>query len=210
MKKLTELSLTIAVVLLAPSLSWANAIFTLGNNPQPNEQNVLLNTAMTGNTVMGTTNVSGTLVDFSSTQTLTEPSAGQARIEATNGSSQIGLTNVNFNLDNNAPFADAIFNMDITGTIGVSGGTATITALTLGGASTFTMTLGNGSNFLTVTTSSGDLLKEIDISYSLASGFTDLRQVRISGIPDTGSTLLLLSLGLAMLMAYRRVGLQRS
>ena len=43
----------------------------------------------------------------------------------------------------------------------------------------FQTTLGNGQNFLTVTTSGGELLTDIDISADI--GFTDLRQVRISG-----------------------------
>jgi len=203
MKKLTEISLTIAVVLLAPSLCWANAIFTLGNNPQPNEQNVLLNMGSTGNTVTGTTNTTGTTVVFTSTQTLTEPANGQARIEATNGTSQIGLTNVDFNL-NGTTFTDAIFNMDVTGTIGVSGGTATITAVTNDGTFNFMTTLGNGSNFLTVTTSGGEVLESISISYSDALGFTDLRQVRISGVPDGGTTLSLLGASLLGLGLVRR------
>jgi hypothetical protein len=202
MGKLTKLCLTSAVVLVAPSLSWANAIFTLGNNPQPTEQNVLLNKGSTGTTVTGNTNLSGTQVDFTSTQVLNEPANGQARLEATFSGNQVALTNISFNLGG-ITFADAIFNMAIVGTIGTSGGTATITAFGSFGSSVFDMTLGNGSNFLTVTTTPGDVLTEISISY--ATGFTDLGQVRISGIPDTGSTLGLLALGLATLFGASRL-----
>ena len=208
MRKVNRLCLTIAVVLVAPSLSWANAIFTLGNNPQPNEQNVLLNGGTTGTTVTGTTNGTGTTVFFTSTQTLTEPSVGQARIEATNGTSQIGLTNVDFNL-NGTTFTDAIFNMDITGTIGVSGGTATIGALTNDGLFTFQTVLGNGQNFLTVTTSGGEFLQSISISYSDPLGFTDLRQVRISGIPDGGATATLLGIAFLSLVGVSRFKLAK-
>ena len=202
-RSLTAIVFTGVFALLAPSLSRANAIFTLGNNPQPNEQNVLLNKGSTGTTITGATNLTGTTVLFSSTQTLTEPSNGQARIEATNGTSQIGLTNVDFNLTGTT-FTDAIFNMGVTGTIGVSGGTATIGALTNDGLFTFQTVLGNGSNFLTITTSGGEFLESISISYSDPLGFTDLRQVRISGIPDTGSTAALLALGLVALFGARR------
>ena len=69
-------------LLFAPSLSWANLTFFFGNNPQPGEENVLLNTGTTGNTMLGTPNQSGLLVNFTSSQVLTELSNGQARIEA--------------------------------------------------------------------------------------------------------------------------------
>src|SRR6516225_1255213 len=69
---------------LVPGSSRASIIFTLGNHPQPGEENVLLNTGSTGTTVFGETNQTHLPVQFTSTQTLTEPSKGQARIEATN------------------------------------------------------------------------------------------------------------------------------
>src|SRR5262245_10453281 len=68
---------------LAPAPSLAGIMFQLGNNPQPNEENVLLNTGTTGNTVFGVTNQSNIQVRFDSTQTLLLPANGQARVEAT-------------------------------------------------------------------------------------------------------------------------------
>lgn len=206
MKIITKLLLAILLGLLTSSPSWADVVFTLGNNPQPNEENVLLNTGAIGSTVQGTTNQSGLLVNFTSaTQLLTEPSTGQARIEATNNSSQIALTDISFSLANSGTFTDAIFNMFIGGTIGTAGGTATISALTDDGLFTFQTTIGNGQNFLTVATLNGEVLTELGISTNI--GFTDLRQVRISGatastVPDSGATLSLLGaavLGLALL-----------
>jgi hypothetical protein len=206
MTKTSKFLLLIATALFAPVLCWAGMTFELGNNPQPNEENVLLNSGMTGNLVTGTTNQTGATVNFTSTQTLTEPSSGQARIEATNGSGQVGLTNVSFSLASGS-FEDTIFNPFIGGTVGTSGGTATVTAVANDGVSTFSYTLGNGNNFLTVFATGGELIESVSLSYSLTAGFTDLRQVRISGVtaptvPDSGATLSLLGasvIGLALL-----------
>jgi hypothetical protein len=207
--KTPRLLLLIGLALLAPTLSWADVIFTLGNNPQPGEENVLLNNGTTGSTVTGTTNQSGLTVNFSSaTQILSEPSSGQARIEATNNGSQVSLSDVSFGLTNGGTFTDAIFNMFVGGTIGSSGGTVTITAVANDGTFTFSTTTGNGSNFLTVTTANGEVLTQLGISATV--GFTDLRQVRISGatgptpVPDTGATLPLLGSTLTAFAVLRR------
>jgi hypothetical protein len=211
MNKTPKLLLVIATVLF-PSLSWATIIFTPGNNPQPGEENVLLNKGTSGSTVSGTTNQSGVTINFTSaTQILSEPANGQARIEATNGTSQVALSDITSITSANGLFGDLIFNMHIGGTIGTPGGTATITVLdNLGGISTFGLTLGNGQNFLTVVASAGESISAVGISY--ATGFTDLRQVRISGavptVPDSGATLSLLGaslIGLALLRPVARV-----
>jgi len=208
MTKTPKVFLLIAA-LLVPSLSWANITFTLGNNPQPDEENVLLNNGTSGSTVSGTTNQSGVTVNFiSATQILSEPSSGQARIEATSGGSQVALSDISSITSATGPFGDLIFNMFIGGTIGTSGGTATISVLdNLGGTSTFSETLGNGQNFLTVVASAGESIDSVAISYPV--GFTDLRQVRISGItaptvPDSGATLSLLGASLIGLAFLRR------
>jgi len=208
MNKTPKLLLLIAA-LLVPSLSWANITFTLGNNPQPGEENVLLNNGTSGSTVSGTTNQSGVTINFTSaTQILSEPSSGQARIEATSGGSQVALSDVSSITSATGPFGDLIFNMFIGGTIGTSGGTATISVLdNLGFTSTFSETLGNGQNFLTVVASAGESIDSVAISYSV--GFTDLRQVRISGVtaptvPDSGATLSLLGASLIGLAFLRR------
>ena len=203
--KTRKLLLFVATAALVPTLSSA-VTFTIGNNPQPGEENVLLNNGTTGTTVTGTTNQTGLLVNFSSTQTLSEPSSGQARIEATNGTSQIALTDVTFGVANGT-FTDAIFNMYIGGTIGTAGGTVDVMVNSNSGVSTFSMSLGNGQNFLTIVAGSGELLNNISIDY--ATGFTDLRQVRISGataatVPDSGSTLILLGVTVLALALIRR------
>ena len=208
MNKTLKLLFLIAT-LLVPSLSWANITFTLGNNPQPGEENVLLNNGTSGSTVSGTTNQSGVTINFTSaTQILSEPSSGQARIEATSGGSQVALSDISSITSATGPFGDLIFNMFIGGTIGTSGGTATISVLdNLGFTSTFSETLGNGQNFLTVVASAGESIDSVAISYPV--GFTDLRQVRISGVtaptvPDSGATLSLLGASLIGLAFLRR------
>ena len=208
MNKTFKLVLLMIAAVLLPAVSWADIMFTLGNNPQPGEENVLLNKGETGPIVTGSTNQSHIGVNFLSPsgQTLTIPANGQARIEATSGGSQVALSNIGFALATGT-FTDAIFNMHIGGTIGTSGGTATITASdNLGNMSSLTTTLGNGENFVTVVASNGESLTFISIGY--LTGFTDLRQVRISGagvaVPETGSTLCLLFLSLVGLLGLKR------
>ena len=157
-----------------------------------------------GNTVLGTLNQSGFLVNFTFTQVLTEPSNGQARIEATNNSSQVPVTDISFSLANGT-FTDAIFNPFIGGTIG-SPGDATITVVgkdAMANPETFTGTfsLGNGLD--------GEVIDSISLSAISGFGFTDLRQVRISGatvpsVPETGTTLSLLGTSVLALALLRR------
>jgi len=126
----------------------------------------------------------------------------------TNGSGQVGLTNVSFSLASGS-FEDTIFNPFIGGTVGTSGGTATVTAVANDGVFTFSYTLGNGNNFLTVFATGGELIESVSLSYSLPAGFTDLRQVRISGVtspsvPDNGTTVSLLGVSMVGLAFLRR------
>ena len=208
MNIIIKLFLPTVVALLLPNLSRADVVFALGNNPQPGEENVLLNGGTVGNTISGNLNQSGIQVNFTSGSTLTAPSNGQARIEATSAGSQVALSDVSFSLANNATFTDAIFNMFVGGTIGDSGGIATINATTTTGVSQFNFSLGNGQNFLTITAINGQELTDISILTDI--GFTDLRQVRISGataIPEPGVTTLCVVgatvLGLAFLRRRR-------
>jgi hypothetical protein len=176
--------LALCSCLLLPAVGSAHITFTLGNNPQRGEQNVLLNSGGMGARVTGRLNQTGQQVNFTSiTQTLTAVSNGQARVEATRFASQVPLTDVSFALENGT-FTDAIFNPAGTGRIGASG-TVTIVVIpndAFGNpepAQFFSYTLGNGNNFLTVTASNGETINSISVFGS--NGFSDLRQVRISG-----------------------------
>jgi hypothetical protein len=58
---------------------------------------------------------------------------------------------------------------------------------------------------LTITTTGGDQILSTHLSYSLTDGFTDLRQIRISGtalIPEA-SAVTMLATGLGMTAALR-------
>src|SRR4051794_17731061 len=83
LKALTPLPILIGL-LVAPA--HATIVFTSGNNPQPDEQNVLYGSSQSGSTVTGRTNQTNTSVNFtSSTDTLVETAQGQANLTALDG-----------------------------------------------------------------------------------------------------------------------------
>jgi hypothetical protein len=200
-----------AAITLAGVPAGAQVIFTLGNNPQPNEENVLLNTGATGTTISGTTNTTGTTVDFTSTETLTAPSNGQARVEGLDG--VVGPEALTVSIPGGT-FGDIIFNPFIGGPNAPSGDVLDVTAnITGGGTATFSYTLGNGSNFLTITTAAGTNIDSVVLDPVV--GFTDLRQIRVSGIliggvppsaivPEPGAWAMMGGVGVSLLGLVRR------
>jgi len=186
----------------------AQVTLTPGNNPQPDEQNVLLNKGETGTTIFGLTNQTQTLVQFTSTtDTLTAPANGQARVEAVDTI----LNNVTVSVPDGT-FGDLIFNAFIGGQPKIDDGLLSIVAATSAGSQTFTQAIGNGQNFFTVVANTGVRINSITLSST--TGFNDLRQVRISGvqggqvIPEPGTLALagtgLLPLAGAVLRKRRR------
>ena len=176
----------------------AGIIFEEGNNPQPDEENLLLNSGDTGTTIFGETQ-SGISVQFTSiTDTLVAPSSGQARIEA-----EDGLLN---NITISVPQGNFI---DFIGNPFQGDGEATITVVAneLDGTTTdhiFETELGNGQNFFTVIAIDGETIASITID--APDGFSDLRQPRISGatiIPEPVTLAMFAGVG-ALALGRRR------
>lgn len=183
--------LLILIVVVVCSVTTAKAdsvTFTVGNNPQQDEENVLLNNGTTGTLVFGLTNQTNLQVAFSSTtDMLVEPSSGQARVEALDGL----VNNITISVPNGT-FHDIILNPFF------GSGTAEVTVVTANNeVFSFSYTLSNGQNFLTIVAAPGTAI--FSVTVSAASGFTDLRQPRISGaaenVPEP-ATMLLFGTGL--------------
>jgi hypothetical protein len=194
--------LLVAIVALAIP-AFGDAVFTLGNHPQPNEQNVLFKTDQTGSTVFGFTNISDTQVQFSSTtDTLVVTSAGQAKVGAVDGL----VNDITFTVPGHSfldfilnPFQPAA-NNDLMITVTMSDGT-TFSFGPYGST--------HGNNFLTITTINNETIASVTIDS--AGGFQDLQQPRVSGIsgvvvPEPSSLLLLGSgvLGFATVLRRKR------
>jgi hypothetical protein len=179
----------------------ASATITIeaGNNPQPGEQNILLNQG-TGTTVTGNTNMSGTLVDFSSStgQTLVVNSSGQAFISTNSGNGLLTSINVSSPLN---VFTDFIANPNNSGAF-------TVTVKANDGTFTHDFAGGTGQNFVTVLAANGETISSVAFTADNPSlGFNQFQQPRISGIsavpePSTWAMMLLGFLGLAF--AFRQ------
>lgn len=154
---------------------------TPGNNPEPNEENLLLNSGLSGTTVTGTTNQSGATFFLSGKdgEVLTEPSNGQARVEAVDGS----FTYLAIDAELGTTFQDIILDPHLSGT-GQMSGSLTFEIFLAGGGS-FTSTpfaLAQGSNFFTIVAGPGEAITGIALTESGANELQDVRQIRISGV----------------------------
>ena len=151
------------VTLIAPV--YADAVFQLGNHPQPNEQNVLFDTDQWA-TIDGFTNQSHTLVQFSSTtDILVATASGQAKVEAQDGS----LNDITMSIPGHT-MLDAIINPFEPGS-----SNDMIVTVTMSDGTTFTFgPYGDthGNNFLTITTANNETISSVTIDS--ASGFHDL------------------------------------
>ncbi len=190
-----------AVVLMWASEAHATAILTIGNDPQLGDENVLLNTGLSGNPIFGTTNQTGLAVRFTGIEDLTAPANGQARIDAVDDL----FTFLTIDVPNGS-FTSLILNPDAT-----MDGTVDFIATTNTGIQVFNdiALSGSGNNFFTFTTIDGQ--RYLSIAFEADVPLADAAQFRIGGaqldvhdVPDAASTLSLLGLGVAGIAVARR------
>jgi hypothetical protein len=160
-------------VLLSLVVTSAGANIMFSPTPSGTGNNVVFNQQppdQTGTTIFG--NINGpdqTLVQFTSTQVLTTPSQGQARIESV-------PSNILNNLQTTIPgfdFSQAVFNLDAT-----ANGSASISAFDqVGTQFSFLLPLsGNGQNFFTLTATGGELISRV--AFTSTVGLADVAQIR--------------------------------
>ena len=160
-------------ILLSFAATAASATIMFSPTPSGTGNNVVFNQQppdQTGTTVFGNINVTDTLVQFTSTQVLTTPSQGQARIES------VPVNTLN-NLSTTIPgfdFSQAVFNLDAT-----ANGSASISAFDqFGTLFSFSLPLsGGGQNFFTLTTAGGELISRV--AFTTTVGLNDVSQIRL-------------------------------
>jgi hypothetical protein len=182
----------------AGPLNAAIHIFHSAGSVQPAE-NVQFNGGTTGQTVLGTTNLTGTSVSFQSLidgVDLVSSSKGQARVETLGGT----VDSLRFFLTGGDSFGDVEFNLH-----NAARDTSSVTVTFLGsfGSETRTFDLKNGSNWFAASTDNGDRNDAVQLDTN-GTGAGDLRQVRLgafTAVPEPASWALLLGgfgiLGLA-------------
>src|SRR3954470_12265895 len=171
-----------AALLTAVPGARADVIFTLGNNPQPDEVNIPFSASETGNPITGEVDHAGIGVEFKSLtqETLYQKAKGQAIVENAADPNKAPLTSMNVSVPGYG-FGDFILNLE-NGT-----GTAHVVA-TDNFNQTFNYDLGNGQNYLTLTTKNDEFITNIAITGTDNTfGFLQIKQTRISDVCTLGT-----------------------
>jgi hypothetical protein len=157
----------------------AGVIFTPGNHPEEDEENILFGSTGESGFLISGTSQSGVGVDFSSVNMLYLQGGGQAMLEATaDNPNRTPIVSLMIETPGYV-FRDFIFNLEN------GDGIATITANTVAsGAFSFDFDLSNGQNFLTVLATEGDMMTSLMITADI--GFLRFKQPRISGPTEEG------------------------
>ncbi|MGH9882411.1 MAG: PEP-CTERM sorting domain-containing protein, partial [Pyrinomonadaceae bacterium] len=154
---------TFAALSLAAAVSArADVVILTGNIPQI-DQNVLLNSGLSGNSIFGLTNQTRLSVRFSSNENIFSPANGQARIEALDGS----FTTLTVDL-NGGSFTSLILNLDAS-----VNGTVNFVVNEVGGQVNNFNNLavdGNGQNFFTIVASNNQRI--LSVTFSAATPMT--------------------------------------
>jgi hypothetical protein len=202
MKVLRQILIGVA---LSSVVTSADAVIIFSPTPSGTGNNVIFNQQppdQTGTTIFGNINSVDTLVQFTSTQVLTTPSQGQARIESVPDNILNNLTTTIPGFD----FTQAVFNLDAT-----ANGSATINAFDQSGTLfSFLLPLsGSGQNFFTLTATAGELISRV--SFTSTVGLADVAQIRFGETiavpgPIVGAGLpgLIAACGVLVALARRR------
>ena len=181
----------------------ADIMFDPGNDPQPDEQNILFGQFNDVTSFSGNTNMTKTPIEFNVISGITTPVAGENDLD-TDGKGQglilcdmgcfMGLkkpqlTDIEIKLPSGVGATDFIGNL-------VNGeGTFDVAVTNIAGK-VFDFTLGNGQNFFTLTATMGDVITDIQVTPETADssgniGFDQFKQPRVSGLctidPTTGN-----------------------
>src|SRR5690242_84504 len=146
----------VAVCLFFTSTAPASLIVSPGNNPGPNEENVLLNgVSGPGTLITGTTNQSNVQVKFTSTNQLIGNPNGESFITGAGDGTGVNggtFSNITISLANSATFTDLIFALNLPPTGDTSSCSACVKYSVTGtanGSGTLPGTIGPGTTFFT-------------------------------------------------------------
>jgi hypothetical protein len=229
LRQIRLLTLSVSAIWFAAPVRADLITFTAGNLPPFDGVNI----TQGSHPVVGT--VDGQQVDFTSSQSLSAPASGEAKVIAVDSKSkEIATTDLVISLDDKTQgFEKLILDAHLTkgkGGFG-SGGDVYVTVKGIDkNGSAFELdnvkdpsgySIGNGQNFLTVLANDGAFIKSVEIS--AAMGWTETKQVRMyslgplpsppppthgpSGVPEPSSLAVAIfgALGLWGFKAWRRL-----